>query len=223
MSARGRLKDHTNNSSQSRASTIVALSLAALALMISMPADAFLARPILFAALGPVTTPPTGWLQFCADNPDDCRPTPDAPREVELTPELLQQLFAVNAFANNRVKWASDADIYGKIEHWTLPLDRGDCEDIVLLKRRMLAKAGWPLNSLLVTVVQDPNAANNRHAVLTVRTDRGEFILDNQTPEVLFWYETNYRYLMRQSTTDPRLWVSFLREQPRPADVAGAP
>jgi predicted transglutaminase-like cysteine proteinase len=61
-----------------------------------------------------------------------------------------------------------------------------------------------------------------RHAVLTVRTDRGDFILDNQTPEVLFWYETSYRYLMRQSTSDPNIWVSFLDKQPRPDVVLAA-
>jgi predicted transglutaminase-like cysteine proteinase len=59
------------------------------------------------------------------------------------------------------------------------------------------------------------NDNNVRHAVLTVRTDRGEFILDNETPEILFWYETKYRYLTRQSATDPNVWVSFRDERPR--------
>ena len=52
--------------------------------------------------------------------------------------------------------------------------------------------------------------------MLTVRTDRGELILDNQTPEILFWYERNYRYLARQSPADPNVWVSFT-EQPKSA------
>jgi predicted transglutaminase-like cysteine proteinase len=60
--------------------------------------------------------------------------------------------------------------------------------------------------------VEDPAAKNQLHAVLTVRTDRGELILDNQTPEILFWYETNYRYLTRQSPADPNIWVSFRAE-----------
>ena len=62
------------------------------------------------------------------------------------------------------------------------------------------------------------------HAVLTVKTDKGEFILDNQNPEILLWSETNYRFVKRQSQTDPNLWVSL--GDPRPADrhrdVAGA-
>ena len=184
--------------------------------MTTLPAYGFLTRPILFAAVGPTTRAPGGWSQFCADNPGDCRPSEGAPHDVVLTPELLQQLYAINGFVNSRVTWTSDLDLYGKSEYWTYPLDRGDCEDIVLLKRRLLAEAGWPTSALLITVVDDPSAHSERHAVLTVRTDRGDFILDNNTPEVLFWYETDYRYVMRQSTTDPNVWVAFLAEQPRP-------
>jgi predicted transglutaminase-like cysteine proteinase len=58
--------------------------------------------------------------------------------------------------------------------------------------------------------------------VLTVRTDRGELILDNLTPEILFWYETNYRYLTRQSTADPNVWVSFNPDQARPVVAPAA-
>jgi predicted transglutaminase-like cysteine proteinase len=120
------------------------------------------------------------------------------------------------------VTWTSDAELYGEAGHWAYPLDRGDCEDMGLLKRRLLAKAGWPIGALLITTLEDSSAKNERHAVLTVRTDRGEFILDNQTPEILFWYETNYRYLTRQSQIDSNLWVSFLPQQPRPNTVLAA-
>jgi predicted transglutaminase-like cysteine proteinase len=72
------------------------------------------------------------------------------------------------------------------------------------------------MSALLITTVEEQGANKRRHAVLTVRTDRGELILDNQTPEVLFWYETNYRFLTRQTATDPNVWVSFT-EQPRSA------
>lgn len=188
----------------------------------SMPAYGFLARPVIFAALSNVTKAPGGWLQFCAENPEECRPVADAPRDVALTPDLLQQLFTINAYSNDRVKWTSDSELYGTAERWAYPLDRGDCEDIVLLKRRLLAKAGWPMNALLITTVEDRFGDKRRHAVLTVRTDRGELILDNQTPEILFWYETNYRYLTRQSATDPNVWVSFNPDQPRPVAAPAA-
>jgi predicted transglutaminase-like cysteine proteinase len=181
------------------------------------PAHAFLARPALFAAIGAATKPPAGWQQFCAENADECRPGTDQVRDVVLTPEKLQELYAVNKYVNDRVVWTSDDALYGKAERWTLPLDRGDCEDFALLKRKLLARAGWPQGSLLITTVEEPGPGRGRHAVLTVRTDRGEMILDNQTPEILFWYETNYRYLSRQSASDPNVWVSFGTEQPKPA------
>ena len=96
-------------------------------------------------------------------------------------PNCFGGFYETNKYVNDRVAWTSDDALYGKAERWTLPLDRGDCEDIVLLKRKMLAKLGWPQGSLLITTVEEPGPAKGRHAVLTVRSDRGEMILDNQT------------------------------------------
>jgi predicted transglutaminase-like cysteine proteinase len=197
-------------------------SLAAAMTFDVMPAFGFLTRPILFAAVGGVTKAPAGWLQFCADNPDECRTTHETQRDVTLTPDGLQQLFSINAYANDRVRWTSDSVLYGRAEHWAYPLDRGDCEDIVLLKRRLLAQAGWPIGALLITTVEERKGDAGHHAVLTVRTDRGELILDSQTPEILFWYETNYRFLARQSTSDPNIWLAFSANQPRPAPAGAA-
>lgn len=205
-----------NRNAKQRLTTLAAAGLAAACLSMALPAHAFLARPTLFAAIGAATKAPSGWQQFCAENAEECRPGADQARNVVLTPELLQQLYETNKYVNDRVAWTSDDALYGKAERWTLPLDRGDCEDIVLLKRKMLAKLGWPQGSLLITTVEEPGPAKGRHAVLTVRSDRGEMILDNQTPEILFWYETKYRYLSRQSATDPNVWVAFGSEQPKP-------
>lgn len=203
---------------------MAAAALTAIVLLDGTPAHAFLARPALFAALGSATKAPNGWLQLCAANADDCKPTADQARDVTLTPDLLQQLYEINKYVNDRVIWTSDAELYGTTERWAYPLDRGDCEDMVLLKRRMLAKAGWPLGALLITIVEERGREQTRHAVLTVRSDRGEMILDNQTPEILFWYETNYRYLSRQSAADPNVWVSYGGERARSTlPVAASP
>lgn len=183
-------------------------------------AHAFLARPALFAAIGNATKAPDGWLQLCTTSVDECKPLADQSREVTLTPDLLQQLYEINKYVNDRVRWTSDAELYGKTERWAYPLDRGDCEDMVLLKRRMLARAGWPQGALLITVVEQQD--KTRHAVLTVRSDRGEMILDNLTPEILFGYETSYRYLSRQSAADPNVWVS-LSAEPMKASIERAP
>ena len=42
-------------------------------------------------------------------------------------------------------------------------------------------QAGWPRQALLITVVRDKKG--DGHAVLTVKTDKGEFILDNQNED----------------------------------------
>jgi predicted transglutaminase-like cysteine proteinase len=94
------------------------------------------------------------------------------------------------------------------VEKWSYPDDGyGDCEDYVLLKRRMLLQAGWPREALLITVVRDKK--DEGHAVLTVKTDKGDFILDNQAENVALWSDTGYRFVKRQSQTDPNVWVSL--------------
>jgi predicted transglutaminase-like cysteine proteinase len=83
----------------------------------------------------------------------------------------------------------------------------GDCEDYVLLKRRIFIQSGWPREALLVTVVRDKNEEG--HAVLTVITDKGDYVLDNQNEDILIWSETGYRFVKRQSQSDPKVWVSL--------------
>jgi predicted transglutaminase-like cysteine proteinase len=134
---------------------IAAAALPAIVLLGGAPAHAFLARPALFAAIGAATKAPDGWLQLCAANTEECKPMADRAREVTLTPDLLQQLYEINKYVNDRVVWTSDSELYGMAERWAYPLDRGDCEDMVLLKRRLLAKAGWPQGTPLITIVEE--------------------------------------------------------------------
>jgi predicted transglutaminase-like cysteine proteinase len=52
------------------------------------------------------------------------------------------------------------------------------------------------------------------HAVLTVATDNGDYVLDNQNKNVLFWSKTRYQFIKRQSNVDPNVWVSLSAHQP---------
>jgi predicted transglutaminase-like cysteine proteinase len=79
----------------------------------------------------------------------------------------------------------------------------------------MLIQSGWPQEALLVTVVRDKR--DEGHAVLTVTTDKGDYILDNQNEDILLWSKTGYRFVKRQSQSDPNMWVSL--GNPRPAIV----
>jgi len=125
----------------------------------------------------------------------------------------------VNAWVNNRVKRITDQEHWGVVENWNYPDDGyGDCEDYVLLKRRMLMQAGWPREALLITVVRDKKG--DGHAVLTVRTNRGEFVLDNQESEILPWNKTGYRFVKRQSQANPNIWVSLGEPRAAPPTVS---
>ena len=167
----------------------------------------------LFVATGESARPPIGWVEFCAEHPVDCKAAPSAPRDVVLSNKAWTDLVRINKWVNDNVKPMTDLEHWGVVEKWSYPDDGyGDCEDYVLLKRRMLMEAGWPREALLITVVREKNG--NGHAVLTVKTDNGEFILDNQEERILLWSETSYRYVKRQSQSDPNRWVAL--GDPRP-------
>jgi predicted transglutaminase-like cysteine proteinase len=166
-----------------------------------------------------VARAPIGWVEFCATNPGECATIPSAPRDIVLTASALRDLVSVNHYVNDTIKPMTDLEHWNTIEKWSYPDDGyGDCEDYALLKRRLLIRAGWPREALLLTVVRDRR--DEGHAVLTVKTDRGEFILDNQVEEVLPWHDTGYRFIKRQSQRDPNIWVNLGDSRPAPATVA---
>jgi predicted transglutaminase-like cysteine proteinase len=172
-------------------------------------------KKMLFVAVGETSRPPIGWVQFCEARPWECNVERMQPRDVQFTAQAKRELERINRFVNERIKPMTDLEHYGVVEKWTYPEDGyGDCEDYVLLKRRMLMQLGWPRSALLITVVRDKKGEG--HSVLTVRTDKGEFILDNQVEEVLPWADTGYRYIKRQAQHDPNLWVSLGDDRPTP-------
>jgi predicted transglutaminase-like cysteine proteinase len=125
-----------------------------------------------------------------------------------MTAALMRQLVSVTTAVNAAVTPMSDFDIYGKDEVWAYPDNGvGDCEDYVLEKRRRLNRLGMSLADLLITVVRKPDGEG--HAVLTVRTDKGDYILDNLTDKVRSWDQTGYRFLKRQAIDNTGRWVSI--------------
>nr|WP_236042474.1 transglutaminase-like cysteine peptidase [Roseibium aggregatum] len=151
---------------------------------------------------------PIGHLQFCRDNSWACPNDRYDPVVVRLSETLWNQLIAVNAEVNRRIRPMTDDDLFGKPEHWSYPVNGyGDCEEYVLEKQRVLIEAGWPRSALLITVAKD--IENSGHAVLTVRTDQGDMILDNQIEAVLPWYSTPYRYIKRQSASSTVKWTGI--------------
>jgi predicted transglutaminase-like cysteine proteinase len=157
----------------------------------------------LYIEVGEVARAPIGWVEFCASHLAECAAAPSAPRDVVVTPKAIKDLVSVNRYVNEAIKPMTDLEHWGTMEKWSYPDDGyGDCEDYVLLKRRMLIQAGWPREALLITVVRDRN--DDGHAVLTVKTDRGEYILDNQTEDLLPWFETGYRFVKTPIAEGPQ-------------------
>ena len=175
-------------------------------------------RP-LFISVGTSARAPIGWNDFCAHSPRECDGRPLEARDVVLSQKAWKDLVRINKWVNDSIKPMTDMDHWGVIERWSYPDDGyGDCEDYVLLKRRMLMQAGWPRQALLITVVRDKKGEG--HAVLTVKTDKGEFVLDNQNENVLAWTETGYRFVKRQSQSDPNIWVSLGDSRPAVATAS---
>ncbi len=163
-------------------------------------------------ATGGMTSQPIGHYEFCRANSDECAIRTRRHGPLALTDALRETILAINAAVNAAVKPMSDFDIYGRDEVWAYP-DQGvgDCEDYVLEKRRQLSAVGVSLSNLLITVVRKPDGEG--HAVLTLRTDKGDFILDNLNDELRLWYETGYRYLKRQSSEHTGRWVTLIEDQ----------
>ena len=156
------------------------------------------------------TLPPIGYVTFCQDHQADCRPAGRFADRIQLTAAKFRELDKVNKNVNEAIAPVTDMELYGKVEYWTYPDTRkeGDCEDYVLLKRRILIQQGWPESTLLITVVRDEN--NEGHAVLTARTDRGDLVLDNKQRDIRAWADTPYTYVKQQSARNPLVWISLL-------------
>jgi len=153
------------------------------------------------------TTQPIGHYEFCRQLPAECTPqgAPAGPAKMNRT--LLQKLNAINYAVNAAVAPKTDMEVWGKDEVWSFPNGVGDCEDYVLEKRRMLIASGVSPSNALITVVRQPNGEG--HAVLTVRTTAGDYVLDNLESGVRRWDETAYTYLKRQSEKNPGQWLSI--------------
>jgi predicted transglutaminase-like cysteine proteinase len=118
---------------------------------------------------------------------------------------LWRTILKVNERVNRTILAVTDQDHWGVVDRWDYPDDGlGDCEDIQLLKRKLLIEAGLPRRALRMTVVIDEQGMG--HAVLMVHTSHGDFVLDNKRDAVLAWQETGYHYVKREGD-DGSTWV----------------
>ena len=172
-----------------------------------------------YAPTGGSTSVPYGWADFCRRYAGECDSGPLSLLDVNLTTKTMKEIGRVGRWVNAHVKPVSDMEHWGVIDRWDYPSDgKGDCEDFALLKRKILIDEGYPRQALLMTVVKDEH--NEGHAVLTVKTSDGEFVLDNMTDDVKPWDQTGYRFVKRQSQSDQNAWVQIGDPTAAPAYVS---
>lgn len=120
---------------------------------------------------------------------------------------------SVNDRINRSVKQITDIENFGVAEYWTLPVGgRGDCEDFVLAKYKLLLDAGVDSRDLAVAVVLDKNRRN--HAVLVLRHEAGDLVLDSLTSSILPWNRTGYTFLAMQADEDKSAWQAVMGQSP---------
>ena len=164
----------------------------------------------------PAQDPPPGFVSFCLRFVDQCSPDGAAPAIVALDQPTWTLANEVNLHWNASIRPEHDKAHYDRAEYWTIPTDGfGDCKDYALAKRKQLSDLGLPLKALRLAIVE--TAENERHAVLTIATDKGDYVLDNLTNEILPWNATSYHWIARQEAKGD--WDSFSTDN-RPTQIA---
>jgi predicted transglutaminase-like cysteine proteinase len=140
---------------------------------------------------------PLGYQVMCLKTPEQCKGGGKA--KVEVTSDLMATLKRVNANVNRSIKPRNDsgADV------WSASASAGDCEDYVLAKRAALVRAGVPASSLRIAYVKTKRGVG--HAVLVVKTNGKDLVLDNLTATLRPVSQTGYR-IVSISGANPRQW-----------------
>lgn len=140
---------------------------------------------------------PLGYQVMCLKTPELCKGGGAA--KVEATSDLMATLKRVNSSVNRSIKPRNDsgADV------WSASASAGDCEDYVLAKRSALIRAGVPASSLRIAYVKTKRGVG--HAVLVVKTNGKDLVLDNLTATIRPLSQTGYR-IVSISGANPRQW-----------------
>lgn len=140
---------------------------------------------------------PLGYMLFCLQTPAECRP--GGKDHVALNDGVLDIIKLVNARVNRSIRPRHDsgADI------WSINVSAGDCEDYVLTKRHALIAAGLPPSALRIGYVK--TRAGEGHAILIIKTNSHDLVLDNLVGNIRPLSQTGYR-LISSSGANPLAW-----------------
>lgn len=147
---------------------------------------------------------PAGYRDFCARAVALCGAADQPLRKVPVSAAAIEVLEKYNQKFNNHILYRPDAALYGRTDYWVVATTAGDCEDIALAKRAALIAAGWPPGALWLAIGRD--TAGQTHAVLVLRSDKGDLVLDNRTSRVTFWHQSRLHWIARQVPGDSHYW-----------------
>lgn len=146
---------------------------------------------------------PYAHTKLCRTNPGAC--SAGGSQRITLTDATWKKLVAVNNRVNRSIKSRSDRSTHGRSDVWSVGGRYGDCEDFALAKRQQLRSSGIPSGAMSIAVVRTGGGIG--HAVLIVRTDRGDFALDNRRSSIRAWNKTGYRYYKITAPGNGRSWI----------------
>lgn len=153
---------------------------------------------------------PFAYVHFCVRYPSECAEHGRSfrrPSTVQLDLRRWATLVQVNNDVNRAIQPMEYRDDT-TFDTWRISPKQGDCNDYAVTKRHELLNEGWPSHSVLLSEVV--TAWGEHHLVLLVRTDGGDFVLDNLHAQIRHWSQTGYRWVRVQSPNDPQLWSTIL-------------
>ncbi|KQT80939.1 hypothetical protein ASG54_05645 [Aureimonas sp. Leaf460] len=144
---------------------------------------------------------PFSFIRYCVSSPEAC-PVGDG-RTLDWSESTKALVSSVNRQVNRRIRPVNERG-----DTWSANVASGDCEDFALTKRQALLEAGLPSSALRIAVAT--TSTGEGHAVLVVKTEAGDFVLDNRIGRVLPWHQTDLRFIKITSAENPRLWRRLL-------------
>jgi len=157
-------------------------------------------KGVEFLVARQATLAPFAFVKFCRANPADCSRS-DGPAIAELTGERERELRQVNRQVNRSIRPVNEI---GPRDRWEINVTQGDCEDFALTKRHKLIALGWSPRALRIAVTR--TASGEGHAVLVVKTSRGDLVLDNRMSAIKGFKRTDLSWIKIQSGDNPRMW-----------------
>lgn len=121
----------------------------------------------------------------------------------------------VNHDVDHEITYATNPNATAAPAPWMLPTNgRGNCVSIALEKMKRLLALGWPRNALRIGVVWPPGS-KEMHAVLTIETTAGTFVLDRlKAADPIAWSAGHYFWIAREYPADGKVMWEYFPSQP---------